>query len=149
MEKSNEVGKRIRLMREERGWLQRDLAKKINVSDKAVSAWETGVAEPRMGAIAKLCEVFHCKVSDLTGQGSWVGTPVEDTNELFKNFLPSKEYLQGQLNESQKEIQALAHEVIKYESTDEERLLRAYRKLNPDQKQRLKDYIYDLLTEGD
>ena len=39
------TGKTIRELREKQKLTQRELAEKINVSDKAVSKWETGVSQ--------------------------------------------------------------------------------------------------------
>ena len=40
------IGELIRKLRTELGLTQRQLAEKINVSDKAVSKWECGTAAP-------------------------------------------------------------------------------------------------------
>lgn len=39
------TGKTIRELREKQKLTQKELAEKINVSDKAVSKWETGVSQ--------------------------------------------------------------------------------------------------------
>ena len=37
---------RIKNLRKEKGWTQLQLAEKLNVTDKAVSKWEVGEANP-------------------------------------------------------------------------------------------------------
>lgn len=44
---------------------QKDLATIAGVSDKAVSSWEMGHKEPRMGAIQKIADHFGMKKSDI------------------------------------------------------------------------------------
>ncbi len=39
------VGEIIRLLRSEKGMTQKQLAEKMNLSDKAVSKWERGVSQ--------------------------------------------------------------------------------------------------------
>lgn len=39
------TGEFIALLRREQGMTQKDLAEKLNVSDKAISRWETGVSQ--------------------------------------------------------------------------------------------------------
>lgn len=56
------TGKTIRELREKRGMPQRELAQKIQVSDKTVSKWETEKGLPDIGIIEDLADikgVFH------------------------------------------------------------------------------------------
>lgn len=52
------MGERIKMLREQRGITQSELAKICNVSDKAVSTWENGRNIPRMGAIQRMADYF-------------------------------------------------------------------------------------------
>lgn len=49
------IKENIKLLREKYNLSQKDLALIAGVSDKAVSTWESGAKEPRMGAIQKNC----------------------------------------------------------------------------------------------
>ena len=44
------IGENIKSLRESRGLTQAQLGDAVGVSDKAVSTWESGKREPRMGA---------------------------------------------------------------------------------------------------
>lgn len=52
------MGERIKMLREQRGITQSDLAEICKVSDKAVSTWENGRNIPRMGAIQRMADYF-------------------------------------------------------------------------------------------
>lgn len=49
---------------------QKDLGEKLNVSPQAVSKWETGLAEPDIDTLMKMCEIFGVTLNELCGQGS-------------------------------------------------------------------------------
>ena len=50
------TGKTIKTLREKRKLTQKELAEKINVSDKTVSKWETGKGLPDIGIIEELAK---------------------------------------------------------------------------------------------
>lgn len=52
------MGERIKMLREQRGITQSELAEICKVSDKAVSTWENGRNIPRMGAIQRMADYF-------------------------------------------------------------------------------------------
>lgn len=52
------IGNNIKWLRESRNLTQAEFGKIAGVSDKAVSTWENGTAEPRMGAIQKIADYF-------------------------------------------------------------------------------------------
>lgn len=52
-------------LREEHNLTQREFAKILDVSDKAVSKWENGQAIPRMDTLEKIAETFETTVEDL------------------------------------------------------------------------------------
>ena len=55
----------IKRLRESKGLTQEDIAKIAGVSFQAVSTWESGKKNPRIGAVEKLCVRFNLKKSDL------------------------------------------------------------------------------------
>ena len=52
------IGNNIKFLRESKDLTQVEFGKIAGVSDKAVSTWENGTAEPRMGAIQKIADYF-------------------------------------------------------------------------------------------
>lgn len=59
------IGENIKRLRTMHGLSQKELAKIAGVSDKAVSTWESGLKEPRMGAVQKIADHFGLKKSNL------------------------------------------------------------------------------------
>ena len=58
----------IKELRESRNLTQAEFGKIAGVSDKAVSTWENGTAEPRMGAIQKIADYFDNLFKILSGE---------------------------------------------------------------------------------
>lgn len=54
-------------MRKQRGWTQIDLGIKSGINPKTLSSYENGRTEPNLGEVVKLCKVFDCSISYLTG----------------------------------------------------------------------------------
>lgn len=59
------IGDNIKRLRTLYGLSQKELAAIAGVSDKAVSTWESGLKEPRMGVIQKIADHFGLKKSNL------------------------------------------------------------------------------------
>ena len=53
------IAENIKKLREQYGLTQAEFGEIAGVSDKAVSTWENGTAEPRMGAIEKIAAHFN------------------------------------------------------------------------------------------
>ena len=52
------VGELIQKLRKERGWTQKYLADKMNISDRTVSKWERGLGLPDVGLLKNLSDIF-------------------------------------------------------------------------------------------
>ncbi|MDE6504769.1 MAG: helix-turn-helix domain-containing protein [Clostridia bacterium] len=59
------IGKFIHEMRKEQSLTQRELAEKLNISDKTVSKWETGNGLPEVGLMLPLCGALRISVNEL------------------------------------------------------------------------------------
>lgn len=53
-----DIGQRIKELRTEKGWTQKELAKQVGVSQKAIDYWERNVNEPKIGYFIALLKVF-------------------------------------------------------------------------------------------
>lgn len=59
------IGKFIAERRKAVGFTQAQLAEKLNITDRAVSKWETGRAMPDTSIMLELCDVLKITVNDL------------------------------------------------------------------------------------
>jgi transcriptional regulator with XRE-family HTH domain len=64
-----EAGKMIRLARMRSGMTQDELARKLNVKQGTVGAWEIGYSFPRPKSMVKLCEILNIPVEELLKAG--------------------------------------------------------------------------------
>lgn len=96
----------IKKLRKRYGLTQQKLADIAGVTNKAVSAWEKGLSEPRMGAIERISNHFGIKKGDIIDEGGmdnleidtiaahhdgdeWTEEELEEI-EKFKEFVRSK-----------------------------------------------------------
>ncbi len=59
------ISENIKMLREQYKLSQKELGQIAGVSDKAVSTWEKGIKEPRMGAIQKIADYFGIQKSNI------------------------------------------------------------------------------------
>lgn len=60
-----EIGKFIASCRKEKGFTQVQLAEKLNITDRAVSKWETGKSMPDSSIMLELCDLLGITVNEL------------------------------------------------------------------------------------
>ena len=73
------ISENIKLLREQYGLSQKELGQIAGVSDKAVSTWEQGIKEPRMGAIQKIADHFGIQKSNIIEDNGLQSQPVSLT----------------------------------------------------------------------
>ena len=79
------TGRFIAERRKNAGLTQMQLAEKLNITDRAVSKWETGKAMPDSSIMLELCDVLGISVNDLlSGE---VVTMENNNKELEKHLL--------------------------------------------------------------
>jgi len=81
------TGSTIKLLREQKGYTQRQLAERLMVSDKAVSKWESGRGLPDISLIEPLAKTLGVSLAELLS-----GECIQNTNR-HGNMLKSKFYV--------------------------------------------------------
>ncbi len=61
----NAIGKFIAACRNEKGLTQMQLAEKLNITNRAVSKWETGKCMPDASLMLNLCDILGITVNEL------------------------------------------------------------------------------------
>lgn len=79
---NNKVGNLIRKLRKEQDMTQKQLADKMNISDKAVSKWERGLGLPDISLISELTDLLGADLQRLL-EGNMV--PNDFVNGNMKN----------------------------------------------------------------
>ena len=59
------IGQFIKAVRKEKSLTQREVAEKLNISEKTVSKWETGNGLPEVSLMLPLCELLEISVNEL------------------------------------------------------------------------------------
>ncbi len=55
----NKVGKKIRLLRHQKGWSQKDVAKKLGISIPAFSKIETDITDLNLSRLIQIAKLFN------------------------------------------------------------------------------------------
>lgn len=91
------LGERIRRLRQERRWTQVELAEKLGVHQKQISAYERDVHAPSVDVLIKMAEVFDVTLDHLAFESRGKAAPMQiQDRELLQRFevidqLPSEE----------------------------------------------------------
>lgn len=97
-----EIGKFIAKCRKEKKLTQMQLAEKLNITDRAVSKWETGKSMPDSSIMLELCEILGITVNELLSgeeieresyekraDENLIALKRKDENNMTKNMLIS------------------------------------------------------------
>lgn len=77
------VAERIKFLREQKGFTQSELAKKLNITRSSVNAWEMGISIPSTQCIIQLASLFSVSTDYLLG--------VEKTSTIDTDGLSEKD----------------------------------------------------------
>lgn len=73
---------RIKILREESGYTQQELADKLDGAKSTVAMYENETRKPSMEVLIKLSEIFNCSIDYLLGK-----TDIRDTGEQIDDIL--------------------------------------------------------------
>lgn len=144
MMNEKQIGKNIRTLREEKQLSQEEFADRLGVTRKAVSAWEVGRSFPKMMYVNKMCDIFGCKISDIT-EDKWADTPISEEFKFVPNFYRAGEQPDPAIREAVLQRRKM---VMNQEYTEEEReIIQLYRTLSPDHQDDIYKRIMQLKIE--
>ncbi|MBO5394466.1 MAG: helix-turn-helix transcriptional regulator [Clostridia bacterium] len=63
----NKFAKRLKELREEKGFSKTKLAKELNTTEANICRWENGTRSPNIDSIILLCQYFKCTSDYLIG----------------------------------------------------------------------------------
>ena len=137
------IGSKIRELRREKMWQQRDLANALQMGVGAISNWETGRSKPSKNAIKEMAKLFNVPVDYLTEDGA--EKPKDGSEEAtallkvaeneIKQLKADKEKLMNEIASYKNENDRLCKEVLSYKGVMEENL-------------NLKDVILKMVMKG-
>lgn len=83
------IGDTIKRLREDAGFSQSALAKKLGVTRSAVNAWEMGLSVPTTQYVVDIARLFHVSSDYLLGLTSETTLVLDGLNEEEKRILYS------------------------------------------------------------
>ena len=86
------IGKFIAECRKQNNLTQMQLAEKLNITDRAVSKWETGKSLPDSSIMLQLCEILRINVNDLLcGERVTMDNRNNETEKIIIEMVKQKE----------------------------------------------------------
>ena len=73
-----EFNERIKAFRREKGYSQEQIARKLHITQGAISQWEKGITTPSAQQIAQLADLLGTTADDLLGREKPVQKPTLD-----------------------------------------------------------------------
>ena len=97
------IGKKIRLLRHQRGWSQDDVAKRLEISIPALSKIETGITDINLSRLEQIATLFEMGVVQLL---------TFNETEQDQKFITELENVHKRLNDRENEVIELQKKVI-------------------------------------
>ncbi len=97
------LGKKIRLLRQQKGWTQQDVAKKLDVSIPAFSKMETGITDLNLSRLNQIAKLFNLTLLQLVSNS--------DTDDV-KDYTNEISILNKQLQQKDDQIIQLRKKII-------------------------------------
>lgn len=101
--------KRIRDLRENNNWQQKDLASELNVLEATVSMWETGKRIPYSDMLVKIANLFDVSVDYLLGNEKVPSKKEQELKEkqALKKLLQKTGFMAGDEDLTDEELERL------------------------------------------
>lgn len=74
-----EFNERIKAYRREKGYSQEQIARKLHITQGAISQWELGITSPNAQQIAALADLLGTTADDLLGRAEQPKQTLDDT----------------------------------------------------------------------
>ena len=84
------LGKKIKALRQQKDWLQGDVAKKLNISIPAFSKIESDITDINISRLKQIAEIFDVELVELLSDG------VNLTSEYVDELKKAKEIIETQ-----------------------------------------------------
>lgn len=84
---ANKIGAFIKELRTEKNMTQKDLAEKINCTDKAISRWETGKGVPEVSLLMPLSKALDISVNELLSGERFIIESKPEEQEQYKDLV--------------------------------------------------------------
>lgn len=102
-------GKKISMLRKEKGWSQTELAKKLNTSVSVISRYERDEMTPSIEAAKKLADLLNSTVGYLLGE-------TEESNifkdpDMLRRFNDIKSFAENEKEQILFTLDAMIHEI--------------------------------------
>jgi transcriptional regulator with XRE-family HTH domain len=81
------LSERIRALRKEHGYSQEQMARKLHLTQGAISQWENGLTVPAADQLMTLADVFGITVDELLGREQQETPPPTAIDEALINML--------------------------------------------------------------
>ena len=75
------LSEKIRRIREQLGWTQSELARKLGLTRSSINSWEMGLSVPSTQYIVELAKIFSVSTDYLLGMPSGTKINVDQLNE--------------------------------------------------------------------
>lgn len=108
-------GERLARLREDKGWLQRDLAFRVSVKANTISNWEKGISRPNLDQLCLLCQALSVTSDtllglDKTGMERTLNIKEQRILTAFRNATPEMQSAMYQLLVNIDNISGTLHE---------------------------------------
>ncbi|MGZ3767070.1 MAG: helix-turn-helix domain-containing protein [Mucilaginibacter sp.] len=98
----NSVGQSIKILRQQNGWRQEDIATRLGISIPAFSKIESGVTDVNLSRLEQIADIYEISLLQLLNVG----------NEDIEPIIFNGDILKKQLHDREAEITALQRKVI-------------------------------------